>query len=252
MLTCKTFVVIFFPNFFIAIVNCAVVFIAIASRSFLFSFHFLLFSPILSIYRSFSLLLFSRLSHVSHFFILHLSISICNYFIMKRLEKNVNPIGYLLQIRNIIAKNTRLNAYIIHIRWYRIIGRQTNRTEIEENVDSSRLSVQVCECNIPRVALTVRRNRDKALWFCIANSTYIFRESIIDQIRSRLTKKQKGKYRVFRSIKYTCVYVWVRVCVCECVVRAWCVHARMRVYVYMCICISVEWNCKRAVTFFFF
>lgn len=117
MLT-KTFVVTFLPNFFIAIVNVAAAFVAIVSRSSLFFFPSILpYSIYLSI-DPFPLFVFPVLHVSSHFFILHLSILVCNYFIMKWLEKNVNPIGYLLQIQNIIAKNTRLNAYALH----RIVG----------------------------------------------------------------------------------------------------------------------------------
>lgn len=73
-------------------------------------------------------------------------------------------------------------------------------------------------------------------------------------------EKQKGKYRVFRSIKYTyCVCLRVCMCVCVCA-RARghaCARARARVctrayvFVYVCVSYIVYWSCKRALTFFF-
>lgn len=165
---------------------------------------------------------------------------------MKWLEKNVNPIGLSVTDRKYNCekhafKRIRYTSYCRTMK--NGIERKSRKTLIPL-VSLSKYASAIYHC----VALTVRRNRDKALWFCVANSTYIFRGSIVKFDRGLRETKRKIKYRVFRSIKYT-------YCVCVCCVCV-CVCARARVFVYVCVSYIVyEWLNEAAsvlLLFFFF
>lgn len=108
--------------------NAVVAFVSIASRSFLSFFHFLLFSPILSIYRFSSLLLFSRLtrfSFLSFYIYLHIDMQLLYYDVVGKKREpdrlSVTDPKYNFIILIFYCEKHAFK-YIIHIRWYCVTG----------------------------------------------------------------------------------------------------------------------------------
>lgn len=215
---------------------------SIASRSLLFFFHFLLFSPILSIYRFSSLLLFSRLtrfSFLSFHIYLHIDMQLLYYDVVgKKREPDrlsvTDPKYNFIILISYCEKHAF--KYIIHIRWYCITGNDKRierklRKTLIPLVSLSKYASAIYHVLLSRYEEIVIRHFDSASQIL---HIYLGNRSS----NCLITKKQKEKYCVFRLIKYTYM------CVCVCA----------RVYVFVCVYVLVYigWMKLQACCYFFF